>query len=95
MLRRFSGVIRSLGVSIQSKLTSRRRGDLSCSFYGGEAGVSCTGLETAFQEVAVEATHLCTGFVDGGSECLLVLGCGQSVGGALFELALVAFARHW
>ena len=94
MLRRFSGVIRSLGVSIQSKLTSRRRGDLSCSFYGGEAGVSCTGLETAFQEVAVEATHLCTGFVDGGSECLLVLGCGQSVGGALYELALVAFARH-
>ncbi|WZZ82199.1 hypothetical protein YC2023_102771 [Brassica napus] len=28
------------------------------------------------------------------AECLLVLGCGQSVGGALFELALVAFARH-
>ncbi|KAF3583317.1 hypothetical protein F2Q69_00031023 [Brassica cretica] len=94
-LRRFSGVIHRLRVSIQSKLTSRRRGDWFCSFYGGEAGVSCTCLETAFQKVAVEATHLCTGFVDGGSECLLVLGCGQSVGGALYELALVAFARHF
>lgn len=51
------GVIRRLRVSIPLKLTSRRRGDWSCSFHGGVAGVSCIGLETTFQEVAVETTH--------------------------------------